>query len=183
MKWHEMSDDQPKRGRGRPRVYGKRQNFNFRLTDEKRQLLIESSLKNGRSLSEEIEFRLGRDFGWEATQNDIEEIKRRAVAWEDASRVKAIRAAGLTILREIDGRPTRAVVDIETLLAEADGIAHGLRPGFVDAKAPPAVSVSRPMTAEEADRVLAQMDEIRRELDAARERMAAEDAAGMGKDD
>src|SRR4051812_2127946 len=86
--WDDMIDDLSKRGRGRPKVYGKRQNFSFRVTEETRQRLIESATRAGRSLSEEIEFRLGRDFGWEATQNDIEEIKRRAVAWEDASRVK-----------------------------------------------------------------------------------------------
>ena len=170
-----MTDDQPKRGRGRPKVYGKRQNFVFRVTEETKRRLIESATQAGRSLSEEIEFRINRDFGWEATQGDIEEMKRRALAWEDASRVKAIRAAGLQILREIEGQPTRAIVDIETLLAEADGIAHGLRSGFVDAKAPPPVSVPRPMTKEEADRALAQIDEIRRQIEAAREQMAAED--------
>ena len=182
-KWREMTDEQePKRGRGRPRVYGKRQNFNFRLTDAIRQRLVDSALQAGRSLSEEIEFRIGRDFGWEATKQDIEEMKRRAALWEDASRVKAIRAAGLTILREIEGRPTRVIVDLETLLAEADGLMRGLRSGWVDPKAPPTASESRPMTKEEADRVLAQIDEIKRSIETARERMAAEDAAA-GKAD
>ena len=173
-----MTDDQePKRGRGRPRVYGKRQNFNFRLTDQIRQRLIDSALQNGRSLSEEVEWRLNRDFGWESTQRDIEEMSRRAVAWQDAAYVKALRAAGLMILREIEGKPTRAIIDIETLFAEADGIARGLRSGFVDPKAGPTVSEPRPMTDEEAQRALAQIDEIRRQIEAARERMAAEDAA------
>jgi len=170
-----MTDDQPKRGRGRPRVYGKRQNFAFRVTEETRQRLIESATQAGRSLSEEIEFRINRDLGWEATKNDIEEMKRRAVAWEDASRVKAIRAAGLQILREIEGQPTRAIVDLETLFAEADGIVRGLRSGFTDKDAPPAVSETHPMTKEEADRALAELDKIRRQIEAAQERMAAED--------
>ena len=163
------------RGRGRPPKYGKRRNFNFRLSEEVRQHLIESAARTGRSLSEELEFRVTRDIGWESAKHDIEELKRRAGLWEDASRVKAIRAAGLTILREIEGRPTRVILDLETLLAEADGLVHGLRSGFIDEKAPPAVSEPRPMTKEEADRVLAQIDEIKRQIEAARERMAAED--------
>ena len=109
-----------------------------------------------------------RDFGWEAAKNDIEEMKRRALLWEDAARVKALRAAGLPFLREIEGRPTRAIVDIETLLAEADGILRGLRSGFVDPKAPPTVSEPRAMTQEEFERALAQIDEIRRSNDGAR---------------
>jgi hypothetical protein len=140
-----------------------------------------TALTDGGINEAEIEFRIGRDFGWEATKQSIEEIERRAASWEDASRVKAIRAAGLTILREIEGRPTRVIVDLETLLAEADGIVRGLRSGFIDDKAPPKVSERRPMTKEEADRVMAQIDEIKRRLDAARERMAAEDAAAKGK--
>lgn len=181
-----MTDEQPKRGRGRPKVYGKRQNFVFRVTEETKQRLIESATQAGRSLSEEIEFRINRDFGWEATKSDIEQIKRDAVMWADTSRANAIRAAGLQILREIDGRPTRAIVDLETLLAEADGISRGLRAGFFDDSAPPAVSEPRPMTPEEYDRLLATLAEIRRDTEAAQERTrtadkAAEAAAGKTK--
>ena len=170
------------RGRGRPPKYGKRRNFNFRLSEEVRQHVIESAARTGRSLSEELEFRVSRDIGWEATKSDIEEMKRRAGLWEDESRVKAIRAAGLAILRDIEGRPTRVIVDLETLLAEADGIARGLRSGFIDPKAPPTVSEPRPMTKEEFDRLLAQLDEIRRSIEAAQERMAAEDAAAEARE-
>ena len=125
-----MTDDLPKRGPGRPKVYGKRQNFVFRVTEETKQRLIDSATRNGRSLSEEIEFRVNRDLGWEATKQDIEEIKREALVWADAGRVKAIREAGVQILREIEGTPKRVILDLETLLAEADGIARGYRAGF-----------------------------------------------------
>ena len=149
--------------RGRPRTPAKRA-FNFRIRDDLRQRLIESAEKAGRSLTEEAEFRLNRDFGWEATKGDIDQMKIEAAKWGEAARVKAIRAAGLTILREIDGKPTRAVVELERLLAEADGIARGLLGvGFVDDKAPPPLP-TRPMTSEEAERAL---EEIKRMLAAA----------------
>src|SRR6187549_3916127 len=102
-------------------------------------------------------------------------MAREASAWQDASRVNAIRAAGLTILREIEGRPTRVIVDLETLLAEADGIARGLRSGFIDEKARSAAS-DRPLSAEEAEKLRAEINEFKRDLQAAQERLAAEDA-------
>ncbi len=56
-----------KRKPGRPAKFTgvKRQNFSFRLTEEMRQRLIDSATASGRSLSEEIEFRLNRDLQWE----------------------------------------------------------------------------------------------------------------------
>ena len=159
--------EQPKRVRGRPRKFGRRQNFNFRLTDDLRERLIKSAEYWGRSLSEEIEFRINRDFGWEATKDDIDHMRARAAAWEEDSRIKAIRAAGLTILREIDGRPTRAVVELERLIATADGIARGLLgAGFVDDKGPPPLP-TRPMTPEEEQRVLEELEQLKRGLQAA----------------
>ena len=149
----------------------------FPRTEETKQRLIESAMRNGRSLSEEIEFRINRDFGWEATKSDIEVMKRQALAWADASRAQAIRAAGLQILREITGKPTRVIVDLETLLAEADGIMRGLRPGFLDENAAPAVSEPHTMTQEEWDQATAKLAEIRRTFQEAQELAAAEDAA------
>jgi hypothetical protein len=113
------------RGRGRPPKYGKRRNFNFRLSEEVRQHLIESAARTGRSLSEELEFRVSRDIGWEATKNDIEEMKRRAALWEDASRVKAIRAAGLTILREIEGDQQESDLDLRRYSRKLIGLCTG----------------------------------------------------------
>jgi hypothetical protein len=57
-----------------------------------------------------------------------------------------------------------------------------LRSGFIDPKAPPTVSEPRPTTKEEFDRLLAQLDEIRRSIEAAQERMAAEDAAAEARE-
>jgi len=159
-----MTDDEPKRGRGRPKVYGKRQNFAFRITDETKQRLVDSAARNGRSLSEEIEFCINHSLNWQATKQDIEEIKRRTQVWADTFHASRIRAAGLQILREIEGKPTRAIVDLETLLAEADGIARGFRSGWVDPNAPPKFSELRTMTKEEDASALAKINEL---LDAA----------------
>src|SRR5262245_51193957 len=95
-------DQPPKRPRGRPPKYagqGKRQNFSFRITEKTRERLIESVKQSGRSLSEEIEFRLNRDLNWEETKGDINEMRAEAAAIRSAARVHALRAAGLQILR------------------------------------------------------------------------------------
>jgi hypothetical protein len=158
---------------GRPSK-GKRGTFTFRVSAELRDKLEAAAAFHGRSVSEEIEFCLG-------LYQDIEEAKRQALAWSDTSRANAIRAAGLQILREIDGKPTRAIVDLETLLAEADGIARGLRSGFEDPKAPPAVSEPHPMTQEEWDQGTAKLAEIKRRIDEAQARTrAADEAASQG---
>jgi hypothetical protein len=167
-----------KQGRGRPAKPGKT-TFNFRISADLRQMLVAAATKSGLSLTEEAELRLRRDFGWEAAKGDIEELKRQALVWADASRAKAIRDAGLQILREIEGNPKRVIVDLETLLAEADGIARGYRAGWE----PEHHSADdRPLTKEEADRVLAQIDEIGRRTKATKERLAAEDAAAAAAD-
>ena len=173
-----------KRGRGRPPKYGKRRNFNFRLSEKARQALVKSAEKAERSLSEELEFRVNRDLGWEAAKGDIEEMRARAAAWESASMINAIRAAGLAILREIDARPVRVIVDLETLLAETDGIARGLRPGFLDDKTPSSDAGIRQRTRDEERRLvekekqlLHELEKTRRELHQAVERTLAADAA------
>lgn len=166
----------PKRKRGRPRVYGTRANFSFRITEETKKRLIDSALKAGRSLSEEVELRINRDFGWEDTKSNIEKMYAEAAATRDAAHVAAIRAAGLAILRDIDGRPTRVIVDLQTVLAEADGLARGLRSGFFQGEAPP-VEPTRRMTAEEEQRLLRELDQLREQLKAAQERTAQADAA------
>ena len=178
-------DQPPKRPRGRPPKYagqGKRQNFSFRITEKMRERLIESVKESGRSLSEEIEFRINRDLGWEQTKSDINKLLAEAAAIRDAAYVHALLAAGLMILREIEGKPTRATVDLQTLLAEADGIARGLRSGFIDDRAPPAPEQPRPMTAEEEQRLLQEIENIRRTIDEAVARTRAADAAAARKD-
>jgi TraY domain len=177
--------EQPKSRRGRPPKYagqGKRQNFNFRITEKTRERLIERVKQSGRSISEEIEFRLTRDLSWEATREDIEKLRQEASAQLSAARVQAIRAAGLQILREIEGRPTRVIVDLETLLAEADGLAAGLRPGFFAGESPPAPAAPRPMTAEEGERLMRELNEIKQSLKTAVEKTLAADAAAAAKD-
>jgi hypothetical protein len=163
-----LEELQTKKKRGRPSK-DKRGTFTFRVSAKLREKLEAAAASNRRSVSEEIEYYLGRYL-------DIEEAHRQAVAWANTSRASAIRAAGLQILREVDGRPTRVIVDLETLLAEADGIARGLRDGFIDDNAP---AVSRPhaMTQEEWDQGTAKLAEIKREIDEAQARTLAADQA------
>jgi hypothetical protein len=157
-----MTDqDQPqKRPRGRPPKYageGKRQNFSFRITPAVRERLIAAVQKSGRSLSEEIEFRLLRDLNWEEAGGDINKALAKAAAIGSAAYVHALRAAGLMILRDIEARPTRVIIDLETLLAEADGIARALRPGFFDPKALPTTQEPQ-MTAEQGQRLFQELE-------------------------
>src|SRR5215472_17365539 len=108
-------DQPPKRPRGRPPKYagqGKRQNFSFRITPAVRERLIAAVRESGRSLSEEIEFRLSRDLNWEETKGDINKMFAEAAAIRSAAHVQALRAAGLVILRDIEARPTRVIVDL-----------------------------------------------------------------------
>lgn len=179
---------QPKKKRGRPPKFGKRRNFNFRLSEEARRSLVQSADKEGRSLSEELEFRVNRDLRWEAAEGDIDQMKARAAAWESTAMINAIRAAGLAILREIDAKPVRVIVDLETLLAEANGVVRGLRSGFIDDKTPSSDSGIRQRTAEETrlliekeKQLLDELAQTRRELEQAIERTLAADAAAAEK--
>ena len=177
--------EQPKSRRGRPPKYagqGKRQNFNFRITPKLRERLIAAVTQSGRSISEEIEFRLDRDLNWEETKSDIHKMLAEAAAIRSAARVQALRAAALMILRETEGRPTRVIVDLETLFAEADGLAAGLRPGFFAGESPPAPEAPRPMNAEEGERLMRELEEIKQSLKTAVEKTLAADAAAAAKD-
>jgi hypothetical protein len=166
---------------GPPARYGRRPTLTIRLQEPLYRTIKKSAAQHGKSLSEEIEDRLGRDAGWEETKADINKMKAEAAAQLDAARVHAYRAAGLQILREIEGRPTRVVIDLETLLAEADGIARGLRSGFEDKNHPPAIEPPRPMTAEESQRLMEEIEAIKRRLEAAMEKTRSADAAASDK--
>lgn len=150
------------------------------MSDELRQRLIESAENAGRSLTEEAELRLNRDFAWEATKQDIDEMKRNATAWRDADHINVLRLVGYQILRETDGRPTRVIVDLQSLLAEADGIARGLRSGFVGDSTPPPPTTER--SADEERRLLGELEHTKRRLEEAIARTrAADEASQSGK--
>jgi hypothetical protein len=78
-----MSDqEQPKR-RGRPPKYageGKRQNFSFRIRDAVRERLVKTVDETGRSLSEEIEWRIERSYEWEDAYRDAQHMKQSMLA-------------------------------------------------------------------------------------------------------
>ena len=57
------------------------------------------------------------------------------------------------------------IVDLETILAEADGLLQGLRSGFVGDAPPPAPEPR--MTPEQQQRLLAEIEDLRRQLAAA----------------
>src|SRR5262245_23187956 len=131
-----MARSEKKRG-GRPRLYGKRTNFTFRIHDEVKQRLAAAAATAGKSLSEQAEYAVNIYFEFENTRAALDQAKAEAQAQVSAARVTALRLAGLLILRETEGRPRRVVVDLESLIAEADGLLHGLRSGFVGDQAPP----------------------------------------------
>jgi hypothetical protein len=186
--------------RGPPARYGYRPTLTVRLQIPLYERIKEAAAAHGKSLSEEIEDRLGLLMDTEFAQRDLEQTRRIAAkehamaagllanaaaertaarAERTAARVQLVRAAGLVVLREAEGRPSRVVVEFETLMAEADGIARALRSGFVDPENPPRDEV-RKLTAEEEQRLLAELDEVRRKLDAS---VAATLAADKAADD
>jgi hypothetical protein len=170
--------DQEKRKRGgqpKPAAARKRNNLTFRTRDDLRERLERAAERSNRSVSEEIEFRLLRDFGWEAAKGDIDAMRAESAVLVSAARVQALRAAGFQILREIEGKPTRAVVDLDSLFAESAGVARGLRSGFVPQDVPLPSDTPRPMTAKEENRVLKELEEIKRTLDEVMARTRAND--------
>ena len=162
--------------------------------------LRKTAAKAQRSLSDEVEHHLEQSLSLEAIKGDIDKMHAEAKATLaearaeakatlaeakaalDATRVQTVRLAALYILREIEGRPTRVIIDVETLFAEADGIARGLRPGFVEGT-PPTLEATRPMTAEEAQRLMEEIEKIKHRLDEAVARTRDADAAAAKKSD
>jgi hypothetical protein len=165
--------DAKKASRGRPRKPGKTP-FNFRMSEGLRQRLTESAEKAGLSMTEETELRLNRDFAWEASKQDIEEMKRDTAKLRDTEHLIALRLAGFQIMRETDGRPTRVVVDLQSLLAEADGISRGLRSGFTDD------SASSPAE-RAADAELRMLEELEQDLRKRKQALLTRAAGGTAK--
>jgi hypothetical protein len=126
-----------KRKRGRPRKHAPgRRNLTVRVTKSAYQELSKAAGKAGRSVSEEIEFRVHE---WTEAQN----MRAEAKVQLDANRIQAIRKAGFQIVRDAEKARTISLdsgsyaltggnvtvnVSPELLLAEAEGI---LRSGFV----------------------------------------------------
>jgi hypothetical protein len=111
--------------------------ISFRATAELREKLDKAASAAGRSLTQEITFRLEQSF---AREGYVEEAK----AVRDTQRIQAIREAGFRIVRELGTGKTMVQISAELLLAEADGI---LRSGFAAAedihKSPTEIMVER----------------------------------------
>ena len=172
-----MAKQQKPKRRGRPPKFGPRRNFNFRLSEKLHERLIDSAEKGGRSLSEELEMRITRDFSWEDSKADIDRMSAEMAAAYKETNVEVMRLAALQILREIEGKPRRVIVDFETLLAARDGIARGLRSGFIDDSAPQPTPEPLQLSAEEECRLLQELAESRRKIEEAMERTRAADEA------
>jgi hypothetical protein len=175
---------------GPPARYGRRPTLTIRLQEPLYRAIKKSAAEHGKSLSEEIEDQLSTLGDLETARRELEQMRaittkeyaaaasvlKDAGEVRSAARVQAIRAAGLQILREIEGRPTRVIVELETLLAEADGLAGGLRSGFFAGENPPAAEAPRPMTAEEGERLMRELEEIKQSLKTVVEKTLAADA-------
>jgi hypothetical protein len=166
-----------KKRRGRPPKFGPRRNFNFRLSEQLHERLIVSAENAGRSLSEELEMRITRDFSWEDSKGDIDRMRAEMAAAHKETNVEVMRLAALQILREIEGKPRRVIIDFETMLATRDGIARGLRSGFIDDSAPPPTPQPLALSAEEERRLLEELSESTRKIEEAVERTRAADEA------
>jgi hypothetical protein len=180
---HPEQPDESKRKRGRPPKYageGVRQNFSFRITPKVRERLIAVVKQSGRSISEEIEFRLNRDLNWEDSKGDINQMLAEAAAARSAARVLGLRAAGFLIVREIGGRPSRVIFDIEKMLAEGDAIVSAFGPSEQPL---PDTKTVRPWTTEEERRVSQELENILGTLAAKIVRTHVADAAEASKDD
>ena len=85
-----MNENQKRRpgGQPKPAAERKRNNLTFRARDQLRTALEFAAAASGRSVSEEIEFRLNRDFSWEAGKLRIQEMVAETKAQLDASQSK-----------------------------------------------------------------------------------------------
>lgn len=110
-----------------PEGEGKRVPVMTRTTPEMRRYLEEAAAASGRSLGQEVEFRLNRDKSWEATKEEIGRLHAEAAAAREAARIQALREAGFRIVREASGGVT-VNVSADLLHAEADGI---MKSGFI----------------------------------------------------
>src|SRR5262245_42899412 len=73
-------EPRPKRRRGgqpKPATERKRNNLTFRARDQLKADLEKAAAANNRSVSEEIEFRVGQAFQWEKVLGDLESFKVR----------------------------------------------------------------------------------------------------------
>jgi predicted transcriptional regulator len=138
-----------KQPRGRPRLYGPRPSFTFRIQREVKERLAKAAERDRRSLSEQAELAINVYFQFEETRAFLEQAKIEAQAQISAAAVNALRLAGLMILRE-SGRARRVIVDFDALMAEANGLLHGLRGGFFDDEAPAPAPAT--LTAAEVER-------------------------------
>jgi uncharacterized protein (DUF1778 family) len=72
-----MTQEPRRKRRRKPPTERKRNNLTFRVRDQLKADLEKAAAASNRSVSEEIEFRLGQAFQWEKVLGDIEAFKLR----------------------------------------------------------------------------------------------------------
>jgi hypothetical protein len=77
-----MATQDPRPKRRKPAKERKRNNVTFRARDQLKADLERAAEASGRSLSEEIEYRLGQAFQWERILGDLDELKVRTGMFE-----------------------------------------------------------------------------------------------------
>lgn len=123
-----MEGDEPRR-RGRPAKYpgeGKRTTHTFRVREETRQRLIDAAAESGRSVSEEIEWRVEQSFGNEETITklsktviDLLKEKSEAAGQMVAAALEQQRQQDATPTVSHPVAPTIATVDLDALAERA----------------------------------------------------------------
>ena len=133
-------------GQFKPPPERKRNNLTFRVVDDLKARLEAAVAVSGRSLSEEIAFRLNRDFNAEATKGEIERDRAKIKALTEATRIAALRKAGHLITREAGG--VTVTVSPEMIEAYASGIVAE-DPAFIDKLPPVADEATRKQLVDE----------------------------------
>jgi hypothetical protein len=128
----------PKRAKrlkpGPPARYGYRPTLTIRLQEPLYEVIKAAAFEHGKSLSEEIEDRLGLIDDLETAKRQLESMREAsdkmhriaasvlhdATVARTAARIQALRDAGFRILREVeDGKATQVIISLEVLEAEA----------------------------------------------------------------
>ncbi len=97
-----------------------------RTTKDLRDRLEEAATASGRSLGQEVEYRLTRALEIDGMHAETKALRDAAASARDAARIQAIRDAGFQLVREAGGISVNVSPDM--LHAEADG---RLRSGFI----------------------------------------------------
>jgi hypothetical protein len=100
-----MTPERPKHhgGQRKPAAQRKRNNMTFRARDQLKADLEKAAEASNRSVSEEIEFRLGQAFQWERVLGDLQSFKARLADMERQTVAASMHRKGYGKLYTPDG--------------------------------------------------------------------------------